>query len=786
MYSKIASFFLLFLFSAGLIFSQQGNTIKINSIEVEGNRLADATTIRLNSGLVEGSTIVMEDVQQAIRNLWSLKLFADIEISITNQTFEGVDLLIKVEEYPRLNKVYISGNDELDTDEVDEMLSYYRGMVISPSRLYRSQQKLLKKYYEDGYLLAKVTFDTTEISPGKVDVALNIIEGPEVQVEAIHIHGNNNFDEDDLKDTFEETKEDTWWRGADFDQKKYEKDLDLLIKYYKDNGYRDAEVLKDSISYSEDGSDMTIDIWVYEGDPYYFGDITFSGNDHLSSEFLAGALGIQKGDPYNLTEFEDAFRKNLQNVYYNDGYLFARIQPIEKAMPNDTLNIHFDIVEGSVVKIREVKIKGNTKTEDKVIRRELKLFPGDKFNNALLERSARDVWVLNYFGNVVPDIKLIEGNNKEVDLEVTVEEKSTDTANMSAGYSQRDGLIGSIGLALNNFSLSHPLNGGGGQRMSFDWQFGRIYRSISLTFIEPWLFDNPTKAGFSVFNTFSGSLQYYGYEQRRQGINLFFGRRFTWPDNFIRGDWSLIFSDISLKYNEAQSGNSQYIRYYVGTENDPTSFKSMGLRQIFSRDTRNRPEFPTNGSVVSLMTEARWGPNTDLLIQYEKYIKNELSVEWYTPALFNTVFYTRTKVGITNDLGENSFISQPQHYYLGGNGLGIAEALRGYDDGDVGPRTAGGTPIGGRALFVTSFEWRFQIAPNPTIYGLFFAEAGNVWRSATEFVPNSLARSAGVGVRMFMPMVGIIGVDFGYGFDNVDVFGEKNGDWKVHFQFGRF
>jgi outer membrane protein insertion porin family len=763
----------------------QGQLVKIHKINVSGNILADATTIRLNSGLAEGSTAGIEDIQEAVRNLWALKLFSNVQIYLEKQTMDGADLLIKVEEYPRLNRAFISGNDEFDTDEVNDILGFYTGMVVSPSLLFNTRKKLLDKYKEEGFLLAKVNMDTTIVSKNRVDVNIRIYEGLEVQVEKITFHDNHAFDDDDLKDTFEEIKEDAWYRSADFDRKDYEKDLENLVKFYHDNGYRDAEVVRDSVSFSEDGSELFLDIWVYEGNRYYFGDITFKGNEKFSDDYMRMALNIKKGDPYSQTEFEDAFRKNLQNLYYNDGYLFARIIPVEKPVGEDTLNIEFDITEGDVVTIREILISGNDKTEEKVIRREMKLFPGDKFNNALLERSARDIWVLNYFGNVIPDIKLIEGSQKEIDLNVKVEEKSTDTANMSAGYSQRDGLIGSIGLSLNNFSLRHPLSGGGGQRLIFDWQFGSIYRSISLTFVEPWLFDRPTKAGFSIYNTYSGNLRFYGYEQRRQGFSLFLGRRFKWPDNFMRGDWSFLYSNIDLKYNTDIYQDNSYSRYYVGAESDPTSFESIGIRQILSRDTRNRPEFPTNGSVVSLNTELRWGPNEDV-IRYEKFLKNEFTIEWFTPMFLNTVFYTRSKLGLINEIGKNSFISQPAHFYLGGNGMGIAEALRGYDDGQVGPKTTSGTPIGGNSLFSITFEWRFQIAPSPTIYGLLFAEAGNVWRSADQFVPGSLARSAGVGVRLFMPMVGIIGVDFGYGFDNVNYLGEKEGQWKIHFQFGRF
>jgi outer membrane protein insertion porin family len=781
---RLAIPIIIFLFASPVLFAQQQQTIKINRLRVEGNVLSDPTTIRLNSGLSEGATVVMEDIQQALRNLWALKLFSDIEIIIEQQSLSGIDLLIRVAEHPRLNKVLIRGNDALSTEDINEIIVFYRGMVISPGRLYRAERQLLARYKSEGYQLAKVNIDTSMTSNGRVNVNLDIEEGPEVQVEKITLHGNKAFSQDEIKDAFEEIKEDRWWRSADYDRKKYREDLENLVKFYKDNGYRDVEIVKDSLSFSDDGSDMYIDIWIYEGNQYYFGDITFAGNTSFDEELLKNALGIERGDPYNLTEFEEAFRQNLQNVYYNEGYLFARIQPVETPVRGDTLDIHFDINEGNVVTIREVLIKGNTKTEDRVVRREMKLFPGDKFNNALLERSARDIWVMNFFGNVVPDIKLIEGNDAEIDLEITVEEKSTDTANMSAGYSQRDGLIGSIGLSLNNFSLAHPLSGGAGQRLTFDWQFGQVYRSISLTFIEPWLFDTPTKAGFSVYNSFSGSLQFYGYEQRRIGGSLFFGRRFSWPDNFTRGDWSLIYSEINLNYDAALTGNSYY-QFYVGSESDPTTFKSIGVRQVLSRDTRNRPEFPTNGSVIAWTIDVRYGPNVDR-IEYEKYLKNELAFEWYTPSLFETVLVSRVKMGIVNDFGPNSFLSQPSRFYIGGNGMGIAEALRGYDDGSVGPRSTSGLAVGGRSLFFTGLEWRFQIAPNPTIYGLFFAEAGNVWLTPNQFVPTDLSRSAGAGIRLFMPLVGIIGIDFGYGFDNVNVFGERKGDWKIHFQFGRF
>jgi outer membrane protein insertion porin family len=801
------AYWLLGFFFVSTLFSQV-QRIQLNSITVEGNTFSDATTIRVHSGLVAGEMITMEDVQQSLRNLWALRLYEDLEILVKNQTVETIDLIIKVKEYPRLNKVIMDGHDELDKDDIDKELKFYRGMVISPAALYKGKRRIEQYYKSEGYYLATATLDTVYAAPGKVDVELTITEGEEVQVESITFHGNTqaedddpwyismfsvfdsddgklNFEDDVLRDTFEEIKEDRWWRSADFSEANYETDKGLLIKFYKDNGFRDAEILRDSISYSEDGSDMYIDIWLYEGIRYYFGNFSFEGNTTFDDPTLKDALGLKYGDPYNLSQFELALRQNLQNVYYNEGYLFARIQPIETPIAKDTVDIRFEINEGNVVRIRELLIKGNTKTDDRVIRREFKLFPGDKFNNALLERSAREVWVLNYFGNVIPDVKLIENNDEEIDLEVTVEEKSTDTANMSAGYSQRDGFIGNLGLAFNNFSSRHPLSGGGGQKLTVDFQFGLITQSLSFSFIEPWLYDKPIRAGFSVYYSRFGSLEFYRYQQRRYGGRLFIGKRFKWPDNFWRGDWSLIYSDIKLEYSDdVQLQN--FSSFYVGDEGDPTDFKSIGVLQVFTRDSRNRPEFPTQGSVLSLSNDIRLGPNSENDVNYEKYIKNEASLEWFVPAVFGSVFYNRTKAGIINELGDYSFVSRPENFYLGGNGLGIAEALRGYDDGVVGRRDNLQLAYGGRALFLSSFEWRFQIAPNPTIYGLLFAEAGNVWRSPYEFDLGTLSRSAGLGVRLFMPMIGLIGVDFGYGFDNYNALGQKEGKWQIHFQFGKF
>ena len=765
------AFIVVFIGSAAY---SQALKFKIHRVKIEGLVKADSSIVFLNSGLSVGKQINSDDIQKAIKNLWALKLFSDIKILVEKQTMEGLDLVIKVEEFPRLDGWLVEGNKKLSKSDVDKEINFYKGMVLTPFRVYKARRDLLNKYQEEGYLLAEVRVDTEYTEDKRVLAKIKINEGKKVQVKKIRVLGSKHLTEKEIKKQFKGIKEDRWWRGADFNEKKYRKDLENLLAYCRKKGFRDAEIERDSLYYSEDKEDMYIDVYINEGRKYYFGKVSFEGNTVFSDEELREQLLFKPGDVYNQEDYDKSIRENIQNMYYNQGYLFANIQPREIPAGTDTVDIQIRIHEGHVVHIKEIKITGNTKTNEKVVRRELKIYPGDTFNRAKLERSVRDVWILNYFANVVPDVKLIEGDDKNVNLEVKVEEKSTDTANMSAGYSQRDGMIGSVGLSLNNFSLAHPLSGGDGQRLAFDWYFGRFYRSISLSFTEPWMFNTPTLVGFSLFNTRSGG-GFYPWDRRVRGGSVQFGRRFRWPDNYFRGDWIFRVAETKIFNVRDPELLTSYIFY-----DRPTT--QVSVTQIFRRDSRDRPEFPRQGTVYSLMTEISGGP----LQGDEDYLKNVLTVEWYMPTFFGFVLYTQSKLGLIQGLYENYYINPGELFYMGGSGLSFSEGLRGYDDGTVGPLSTGGRPLGGKSLAKFSTELRFQIAPNPTIFGLVFMEAGNVWNSFSETNVMNLKRSVGFGVRLFMPMIGIIGIDFGYGFDYYDGSGHRKGQWKTHFQFGKF
>ncbi len=759
----VVFFFTTFIFAQPA--DAQRSSTKLLGITVEGNKTADATIIQINSGLTSGKNINSDDIQKAIKNLWSLKLFSDIEVLIDKEVAGGVYLIIRVKEHPRLEKIELVGNKKLKKDDIDKELDFYRGQVLSAYQINKARRKLKKVYAEKGYLLAEITPETYDSEKeGKVILRLKIKEGNKVQVKKINFFGNDNFSDGKLRKQFKEIKEDRWWRGADFNREKYREDLGLVTEFYRKEGFRDAEIVQDSVYYDVEKKDIFIDVTVNEGNRYYIGDITWEGNELFPLEQLQSLLGFETGEAYNSEKLQKALAERLGSLYYDSGYIYSQINPRETPVAKDTVDIHFLISEGHPVRVNLVHVAGNSKTKEKVIRRELRIAPEMIFSKALLERSQREVWVLNYFSDVKIDYWPV-GEDK-IDLKFTVEEKSTDMANMSAGWSERDKVIGSIGVAMNNLF-------GNGQRLSFDWNFGRYYRSFQIGFTEPWLLDTPTLAGFSFYDTNRDS-RWIGYRQRSTGGSFRLGRRFRWPDNYFRGDWiyridSTELSDFVQSIIDANPRN-------IVSEDWPLI--SSSVTQIISRNSLNRPEFPTEGSEVSFSSEFSGG----LLggnVGFQKYI---FSASWFTPAIWKFVLYNHTTVGYLEGWTKKSRIPYLEYFFLGGEGMSRSTPLRGYDD----PLAGYATSAGGKVMLKYTTEIRFPIIPNPTMFGLIFAEAGNTWENVSDTDPFNLRRSIGIGARIFMPMIGIIGFDYAYGFDNIDyTTGKRFGQWKPHFVFGK-
>jgi len=741
--------------------------VKVLGVRVEGAVTADQGLIIANSGLVIGKEVVGDDIQNAIKRIWTLNLFRNVEIHIERDLPSGSFFVISVEEYPRIAKLEIEGYKKLDEDEVDEAINLYRGQVLRPARLQRSLKALLDIYHEKGYLLAKVETEVTDTDdPMQKELRIIIDEGKKVRVKKIHFTGNDAFKEKVLRKQMDETKQRGFLRSGAFDRTKYENDKALIVQFYKNHGYRDAKILGDSLSYTEDLKRLIININIDEGNQYYFGDVSFDGNTLFNDDELLNQLSFKPGDIYNEEELFINTAEKLGNLYYEKGYIYSRIDPQLIPGVNDTLNVKYQVVEGNQFKVRKISILGNTKTKEKVVRREFVLYPGDTFDVMKLRRSMRELTILNYFGNITPDVQPI--SDSEVDLMVTLEEKPTDNANVSAGYSQADGMIGSVGFNMPNFL-------GNGQIFSFSWNFGTIYRSFSVSYTEPWLFDTPTLGGISVYDMFRGG-DYYGFDYAVTGGSVRVGRQMRWPDDYTRGDW--IYSLERTIYDNFDSGYTSYnIRGYV--EGDPRW--SSSITEVFTRDSRDNPEFPSRGSVVSYSLQLAG----TVLGGDDQYLKHVVSAEWYFPVGEKLVIYSETKAGLIFSLSDvASNIPYLDYFFMGGSGLSFGEPLRGYDEGDVGPQY-GGYPVGGESLFKQSIEFRVPLIPNPTVYLLGFIEGGNTWKERSGMDLNDLRRSIGVGVRLYMPFVGLIGLDYGYGFDYYQTDGTREGQWMPHFQFGR-
>lgn len=758
---------ILFLLG-GAVFSQEVSPKRILGVAVEGNERVDSGLIIATSGLVEGQILTGERVQSAIRSLWKLNLFSDIKIEAERQTSEGVFLLIQVAEFPRLEEVEVVGGKKLGKDEVKTAIDLVKGQVLHPSDLTRIKRKLRQLASDKGYLLAELGVqEEVGSQPHLRKLKIIIKEGRKIKIGKIYFEGNTAFSDRTLKRRFKETKEKGMFRSGLFNRDKFKEDLKLIEEFYREKGYRDAQILKDSVWFEPVDRTLQIEVTLYEGIKYYFGKTRFTGAEIFSEEELSEVLLYKWGEVFNQKKFEATMREKLGGLYYDRGYIYAQIQPTLQPR-GDTLDVLVNINPGNRFKVRQVHIVGNTKTYEKVIRREISLYPGEVFEVSKLHRSLRDINILNYFAKVEPDIEDV--SEDEVDVYIKVEEKQTDQANLSAGYSERDGLVGSLGFAAPNFL-------GRGQNLSLDWTFGSRYNSISFSFTEPWLWDTPTLGGVSAYNLKRRWVD--GFDEHLLGGSVRLGRRLNWPDNYFRGDW-VYRLERSRYYNFSPSFRARNQQGLV--ENEVRI--SSSLTQTITRDSRDQVEFPTTGSLVSLSSELAGGP----LQGDDRYHKHIISADWFTPLSRQWVIYSGLLYGYLQPLTSHPRnIPLLKYFFMGGGGLALGTPLRGYDDRTVGPPSGDGYYAqGGRSQFKASLEVRLRLIENPTIYTLAFLDAGNTWLTYRQTDLYDLKRSVGFGVRFFMPLVGMIGFDYGVGLDHFDpVTGARKPRWMSHFQFGR-
>jgi len=792
----------------------------IAQVRVEGLRHTDQDLLMMIAGLRQGQrfTLMGEEGAKAVRNLWKQGLFGDVQIRVDSVVDDRIFLCLVLEEKPRLAKVVFNRKvSKAKAEEMTESLKTFKGKILT-DEVKGNIRRVVRKYYTDkGYLEVQVTMntvpDTNQINASTLLVSVE--PGVKVRVAALNLSGNLALDDKDLGRILKTARPKVRWnplRNGKWDPEKFEEQKAKLVRRYQRMGYRDARILKDSV-YSMGNGQMGIKVELFEGRPYYIRRLEIEGNSVHSDSLLLGLLGLQEGDLYNKELIEsklqmDPSGRDISSLYMDDGYLFFQVSSHENRVEGDSVDLIVRVVEGAQATVRRVTVKGNDKTSDHVIIRELRTRPGQKFSRSDVMRTTRELSQLGYFDpeqlGVVPTPNPQDGT---VDIEYKVTERSNDQVELSGGWGAGQ-VVGSLGLVLNNFSTRKMLNpkawtpvpGGDGQRVSVRAQSnGRFFSSYNLSFTEPWLGGKKpnsfTVSGYVSIQVPNGLPRTNPLRQSItiKGTSVSFGQRLKKPDDFFTVVHSLNFQQFVLVNNQ----NTAFLPDGVSN--------NFFIKETLSRNSVDQPIFPRSGTNLSLVAQIAppysllgrtIKPNATAQERYKwvEYHKWRFDFQQYTKLIGNLVLMSRVQYGW---LGNYSSITGEVpfgRFYVGGDGImGFALddreliGLRGYQNNSLTPRDPQTSQLLGATAFQKyTMEFRYPLSLNPsaTIYATTFLEAGNSFRKARQFDPFLNYRSAGVGVRVFLPMFGLLGVDWGYGFDPVPGAGEVH-KGNVHISIGQ-
>ncbi|WP_425553574.1 outer membrane protein assembly factor BamA [Hymenobacter fastidiosus] len=773
----------------------------LGGITVSGARYLDTNTLIGLTGLKIGDPITVpgEEIGKAIRRLWEQGILGDVSVSIARTEGSSIFLDFNLTERPRLSKFEFTGISKSQADDLKNKIKLIRGKVVTDALLNSTRAQVRKFYTNKGFLDAKATITQMPDSSLSNSVVLNINvdKGEKVRIRAIEFEGNTAFSDRKLKGKMKKTKERKSYNiltAGKFQKTEFEEDKKKLIDFYNGEGYRDAAVVSDTLVREDDGLALTIKM--DEGPKYYFRHITWSGNYLYDNRTLSSVLGIKEGSVYSKETLDKRLNYNptgqdVTSLYMNDGYLFFGIDPVETKVEGDSIDIEMRISEGVQARIKEINIAGNTKTSDHVLRRELQTLPGDKFNRELLIRSQRQIATLGYFDpekigmNPVPN--QAEGT---VDINYTVVEKPSDQITLSGGWGGFAGFIGTVGLVFNNFSLRKasnfrnwtPVPAGDGQRLALNVQAnGTQYQAYSFSFTEPWLGGRKPN---SLSVSLNRSIQRVGSNfdaNNDQSIKVNsatvgLGRRLRVPDDYFTLSNSLSISQYELNnypgFTNFSNGNANNITFNT----------------TLSRNSIDNPTYTRRGSSLALSVNLTppysvfkgAHPNVNEWIEFHKWM---FDASWFTPVVGKLVLNTRAHFGFIGTYNSSRPIGPFERFKLGGSGLGFGGAanflvgtefvgLRGYEDPNTPTAIQNPNSSGGVVFNKYVLEMRYPVSLNPaaTVYVLGFAEAGNAFDQYKQYNPYKLYRSAGVGARIFMSAFGLLGFDYGYGFDKVDVY----------------
>ena len=841
-FSKSCVSIVLFFFITTAVFSQKrdidsGKTYTIGNIVVTGNQGFNENTVIAFSGLKHGEDIKLpgEKISNVIKKLWNENLFSDVNIYVTNIEGDIVDLEINITELPTLNDVTIVGVRKGKRKEILKETELKKGKKITKNLLTNTKNFIANKYKDKGFLNTQVVISTIPItdSTGREvgqNMKIAIDRNKKVKVKKINISGNEAFSDGKVRRAMKKTKQKNpirIFKRSKYIEENYQNDLAAIIDKYKEKGYRDARIVSDSM-YIIDNKNVAIDIQLEEGDKYYFGDIRFIGNSVYTDQELRSILGIKKGDVYNgvlldkrIEDQTNPDAVDIVNTYQNSGYLFSNVNPVEVNVKNDTIDFEIRIREGKLAYFNNIYVVGNDRTNDHVIYREMRVKPGQKYSKQNVVRTIRELGQLGYFDaeQISPNFKNVDPNTGTLDMEFSVVERGSSQIELQGGYGG-GGFVGTLGLSFNNFSLRNifnlkeyrPLPMGDGQKLSLRAQASSFYQTYSLSVTEPWL---GGKKPIQLSTSFSHTIQFlYDFrsgdvDRNRRflitGGSVGLAKRLTWPDDSFVLSHAVSFQHYNLKnYNTGLftfgDGSSNNLAYTIG---------------LSRNNTYTNPIFPVGGSDFSITAKltppyslfndvdyANLGddpryqhpdgtPDQSRVDQKKfnwlEYYKIKFKGDWYTRIVDQLVLKSHAQFGFLGAYNNARGIPPFERFFVGGDGLGAFSldgreviALRGYPNQSL-------SNVDGNTIFNKfSLELRYPITLKQmaSIFGLTFIEGGASYEGFKEYNPFQLKRSAGLGLRIFMPAFGLLGIDFGYGFDPIPGDIQPSG-WQTHFIIGQ-